>query len=300
MTRNMKRAWLCACLLPWANAVPAAASAAPDGAATGMVQPTAAQPGTPQLRVCADPANLPYSSRNQEGFENKIADLLAADMHRELRYTWDPQRKTFFRRTLLAGKCDVVISVPAILPVVATTKPIFSSSYVIVQRSNDPHRVVSLDDPYLRDARIGIQSVGLEGINTPPAMALGKRNLVQHLTGYQMWAEEGVTNPQGRIIDAVANGQIDVALVWGPFAGYFAKPYGDKLHLRALTGDSKLPDIAFTYAMAMGVRKSDVALRDMLQDAIDRHLPEIVAILEDFHIPLTPVSPQAITQTQTH
>lgn len=289
--RIMKQTLLYACLLPLTAALPAAAYAA-DGE-------TAA--AKPELRVCADPANLPYSDQKQEGFENKIANLLAADLHEELRYTWDPQRKTFFRRTLLAGKCDVVISVPAILPVVATTKPYFTSSYVIVQRSDDTHRVTALDNPYLRDAKIGIQSVGLEGINTPPAMALGRRNLVQHMSAYPMWADDKVQNPQGKIIDAVANGNIDVAFVWGPFAGYFAKPYGSKLHLQALTGDSKVPDIAFTYAMAVGVRKADVALRDRLQGALDRHAPEIAAILKDYNVPLTPVSAQqAVTQTQTH
>ncbi len=194
-----------------------------------------------------------------------------------------------------------MISVPAILPVVATTKAYFTSSYVIVQRSDDGHRVTALDDPSLHDAKIGIQSVGLEGINTPPAMALGRRNLVQHLTAYPMWAEDSVQNPQGKIIDAVASGKIDVALVWGPFAGYFAKSYGSKLHLQALTGDSKVPDIAFSYAMAVGVRKADVALRDRLQEAMDRHAPEIAAILKDYNVPLAPVSAQgAATQTQTH
>ncbi len=290
-SRIMKRALLAACLLPLAAALPVAAHAAPGEAPAAR----------PALRVCADPANLPYSDQKQEGFENKIATLLAADLHEDLQYTWDPQRKTFFRRTLLANKCDVVISVPAIMPIAAVTKPTFTSSYMIVQRSNDPHRITSLDDPYLRDAKIGIQSVGLEGINTPPGMALGHRNIVQHMRAYPMWADESVQNPQGKIVDAVASGEIDVAFVWGPFAGYFAKPYGDKLHLQALTGDSKMPEIAFTYAMAMGVRKTDVALRDRLQDAMDRHAPEIAAILHDYNVPLTPPSAQAaITQTQTH
>ncbi len=289
--RTMKRACLTACLLPLAAALPAAASAASGTAGADK----------PAFRVCADPANLPYSDRKQEGFENKIASLLAADLHEDLQYTWDPQRKTFFRRTLLANKCDVVISVPSILPVVAHTKPYFTSSYVMVQRSNDPHRVTSLEDSYLHDAKIGIQSVGLEGINTPPAMALGHRNLVAHMRAYPMWADDSVQNPQGKIVDAVASGEIDVAFVWGPFAGYFAKPYGDKVHLQPLTGDSKMPDIAFTYAMALGVRKTDLALRDRLQDAMDRHAPEIAAILHDYNVPLAPIAPQAaITQTQTH
>ncbi len=290
MNAHRMRGLLAACLLPLV-ALPVAAHAAPGTAPADR----------PALRVCADPANLPYSDQKQEGFENKIASLLAADLHEDLQYTWDPQRKTFFRRTLLANKCDVVISVPAMLPVVAHTRPYFTSSYVIVQRSDDPHRVIAFEDPYLHDAKIGIQSVGLEGINTPPAMALGHRNLVANMRAYPMWADDSVQNPQGKIIAAVASGEIDVAFVWGPFAGYFAKPYGDKLHVQPLTGDPKMPEIAFAYPMAVGVRKTDVALRDRLQDAMDRHAPEIAAILHDYNVPLVPVSPQAaVTQTQTH
>ncbi len=245
----------------------------------------------PALVVCADPSNLPYSDARRNGFENRIARLLAADLHETLRYVWSVQRRSFFRRTLLAGRCDVVISVPASLGIVETTRPYFTSSYVFVTRRGGRFNVASFDDPLLATARIGLQLLGAEGANPPPAIALASRGVTARIAGFPMWAGEGVANPQGKIIDAVADGRIDVAIVWGPFAGYFAKPYGDALRIVPITADPKMPDLPFMYAMAVGVRKADTALRDSLQAALDRRQPEIAAILRDYGVPLiTPAS----------
>ncbi|MEJ0048629.1 MAG: quinoprotein dehydrogenase-associated putative ABC transporter substrate-binding protein [Rhodospirillales bacterium] len=233
------------------------------------------------------------------GFENRIASLLASDLHAELRYTWNQQRRSFFRRTLLAGACDAVISVPAALPIVSATAPYFTSAYVFVTRRRDGHPIASFDDPFLRTARIGLQLVGADGANTPPAMALARRGITQRITGFPMWADAGVANPQGRIIDAVASGQIDVAIVWGPFGGYFAKPYADALRLDPIVSDPALPALAFTYAMAIGVRKTDPEMRDRLQGALNRHRGEIDAILRLYGIPLVPTAPAAIEAAAT-
>jgi quinoprotein dehydrogenase-associated probable ABC transporter substrate-binding protein len=263
-----------------AGLVAATAVHAADAPATG-----AAAPIRPMLAVCADPSNLPYSNDRQEGFENRIANLLAADLHADLRYTWFQEHSNFFRRSLFAGACDLVVSVPASLPIVAVTKPYFRSTYVAVTRANDSRHFSSFDDPWLRDARIGLQQVGKDGFTTPPALSLTLRSIDQHIVFFPMWADQSETEPQARIIDAVADGSIDVALVWGPFAGYFARNHPGALRIEPVSTDPRRPEVSFQFDMAIGVRKTDTAFRDRLQGAIDRHPTEIAAILHDYGIP---------------
>jgi quinoprotein dehydrogenase-associated probable ABC transporter substrate-binding protein len=257
------------------------------------------------LSVCADPANLPYSNQKQQGFENKIAAVLAADLNSDVSFFWFPQHANFLRRTLLGHNCDVLIAVPTALPGIAVTKPYFASSYVAVTRSKDANRFTSFDDKWLNDARIGLQMVGTDTATTPPVSALSARHLNQHIVGFQMWADSGVENPQGKIIDAVADNTIDIALVWGPFAGYFAKPHGTALTIAPILSDPKVPTQTYVFPMSVGVRKDDIALRDRLQLALDRHAPEIAAILHDDGIPTVPVPPATAPDTprsppQTH
>ena len=238
-----------------------------------------------ELAVCADPSNLPFSNDRQEGFENRIASLIAADLHATLRYTWNMQRRSFLRRTLQTGSCDVVIGVPAGLKGVLETRAFWSSSYVLVTARNRRLNLQSFDDPALRQLRIGLQALGAEGANTPPAASLARRGLTDNVVGYPMWAEEEIESPPARIIDAVASGELDTAIVWGPFAGYFAKRHGDRLAITTVASDPQLPTLAFNYAMAIGVRKNDAALRDELQEVLARRRADIDAILKDFGVP---------------
>ena len=241
------------------------------------------------LAVCADPGNLPYSSSKLDGFENRIAELLAADLHRTLRYAWAPQRRNFFSRTLLAGTCDVAISVPASLPqsmpAIAVTRPWFTSTYVAVTRTEDNRHFTGFDDAWLKSARIGLQLITGGDVNPPPAMSLSRRGITNNITGFSPWdiADDA---PQEKIIDAVANKSIDVALVWGPFGGYFAKPYGNALKIEPVTNDPAIPGLTFTFPMAAAVRSTDTALKDALQAAFDRNAPKIAAILHDYNIPI--------------
>jgi mxaJ protein len=254
----------------------------------------------PAFVVCADPANPPYSNKAGEGFENKIAALIAADMRVELSYFWFVAHKSFLRRTLLDGLCDAVISLPLGLPSVETTRPYFTSSFVAVTRANDARRFTSFDDSWLREARIGLPLVGHEGATTPPALSLSARGINEHITPFPMWSEEGDADPQGKIIQAVADGSIDVAFVWGPFAGHFAKPFGEALRVAPIVGDPKNPELAFAFPMAIGVRKSNADFRDRLQEALDRHGPEIEAILHDAGVPMiAAASPNAADAAKT-
>jgi mxaJ protein len=142
----------------------------------------------PALRVCADPNNLPFSNRNGEGFENRIASILADDMHRRLEYTWAPQWRGFVRKTLAARTCDVILGIPAESDRVLTTHPYYSSTYVFLSRRDRGPGIRSFDDPALRHSRIGIHFVGDDYANPPPAYALGRRHLAGHVVGYSLTA----------------------------------------------------------------------------------------------------------------
>ncbi len=271
--------------LAFSQALPARADDKPSTAQAAADVPA---PRT-QLSVCADPTNLPYSDREHPGFENKIAELLAADLHADLTYTWQRSYRAFLKRTLMANRCDVVMGVPTTLPGLAVTRPYYASTYVAVTRADDSRHVESFDDEWLKDAKIGVQLIGADDSATPPQSALAARNIGAHITGYAMRTSGPEINPQGRIIDAVADGSVDVAFVWGPIAGYFAKSHGDALKLDRITEDPKHAVITFVYPMSIGVRRDSTALRDRLQAALDRHKPEIAVILANYGIPAVPV-----------
>lgn len=175
----------------------------------------------PILRVCADPNNLPFSNQQQQGFENKLAQMLAAQLGAKLEYTWWSERQSFLKNSLEAGRCDLVMGLPASLPSVATSKPYYQSTYVFVSRHDRNLHVMSLDDSRLSKWRVGVHVVGND--YAPPAAALARRGITGNVIGFSLFGANGTTNPARKLIDAVANGQIDVAIVWGPFAGYFAK-----------------------------------------------------------------------------
>lgn len=241
--------------------------------------------GNGPLRVCADPNNLPFSDAQGRGFENAIARLLADDLHRPLAYTWWPQRRGFIRNTLKAGKCDVVIGVPTHLDMALTTMPYYRSSYVFVTRRDRHLDLRTLDDPRLRNLRIGVHAVGDDYANVPPAMALGRRGIVDNLHGYSIYGDYSKAAPSRALIDAVASGDIDVAIAWGPFAGYFAGEEKHPLTIRPVEGESD-PALPMTFAMSMAVRKDDTALRTVLDSFIARRHDAIDAVLDRYGIPV--------------
>ncbi|MBN8488520.1 MAG: quinoprotein dehydrogenase-associated putative ABC transporter substrate-binding protein [Burkholderiales bacterium] len=237
------------------------------------------------MAVCADPAALPYSNQRQEGFENRIARLLADDLGATLRFTWNMQRRGFLRRTLQAGACDVVIGVPAGLQGLLTGRPYYTSSFVFVTRAGlaVPQ---GFDDPLLRGQRIGVQVLGAEGANTPPVQALARRGLAEQVRGFPMWGPEEDETPMAHLVKAVADGSIDMALVWGPYAGYFAQRHGQKLRVTPILSDPRQPELAFRYPMSLGVRRGDAALLQTLQSVLDRRAAEVHRILQEFGVPL--------------
>ena len=244
-----------------------------------------------KLRVCADPDNLPFSNQKQEGFENKIAQVLAKDMHATLEYTWLKQRQSFIRQTLGAERCDVVIGVPRNYDRVLTTLPYYRSSYVMVFQTKRKFEIKSYDDPLLRELKVGLHAIGNDGSNSPPATAMGRHDLAKNIVGFSMWGDSTIKNPQGLIVDAVAEGKIDLAIVWGPFGGYFAKKYGHQLTVTPAPTDAGMPSMLFAYDISMGVRKGETKLVEKLESSILRNRQVIQKILSTYHIPLiTPFS----------
>jgi quinoprotein dehydrogenase-associated probable ABC transporter substrate-binding protein len=238
------------------------------------------------FRVCADPNNLPFSNQRQEGFENKIAELLAKEFRAELQYTWWPQRRGFLRNTLQAGSCDIVMGAPAGFDPVLTTQPYYRSTYVFVYPQHAEHHVASFDDPMLRQLKIGVHLIGDDYANSPPAHILSTKGIVDNVIGYSVFGNYAEDSPPGKIIDAVATGEIDVAIVWGPIAGYFVKKETTPLTLVPVPSEAASSNLPLSYNIAMGVRRKDTALKGKLDEALHRQANAIRKILEDYGVPL--------------
>jgi mxaJ protein len=239
-----------------------------------------------ELRVCSDPNNLPFSNREGAGYENKIAELLARELSATLRYTWWPQRRGFLRNTLNAGRCDVVIGFPTADPMVLATRPYYRSTYVFLSRRDRHLQIHSLDDPALRRLTIGLHFIGDDYHNTPPAQALARRGIVDQVVGYSIYGNYADPNPPARLVDAVAKGEVDIAIIWGPFAGYFGAREPVPLTLTPVTPVFDPPGLPFTFEISMGVRKADVELRSELDRVLDRRRTDVQRVLRRYGVPL--------------
>jgi quinoprotein dehydrogenase-associated probable ABC transporter substrate-binding protein len=244
-----------------------------------------------QFRVCADPNNLPFSNDRGEGFENKVADLVARQLGEQVSYSWWAQRRGFVRNTLKADRCDVIMGVPVGLGMgVATTRPYYRSSYVFAYRKDRKLDLSSMTDPRLHKLKIGVHLLGDDGFNTPPAHALGQQGIIDNVTGYSIYGDYRNANPPARLIEAIATGEIDIAAVWGPLAGYFAQRSPVPLTLVPIADTDEYAPLAFQFDIAMGVRKQDGALKARLDDIIARNEPAIRALLESYGVPLAKTS----------
>ena len=238
------------------------------------------------LRVCADPNNMPFSNDRGAGFENKIAMLVAHELGRPLEYFWLPQRRGFVRNSLNAQRCDVVVGVPAQYGLLQPTKAYYRSSYAFVSRRDRHLRIDSFDAPSLERLTIGIQLSGNDYNNPPAAQALASRHLVQNLRGFTVYGDYSRPDPQREIVDAVADGRVDVAVVWGPLAGYYARQESTPIDVTPIAGGVNGQSSRFTFDIAMGVRRDDLKLRAALDDVIKRHGDDMRRILRGYGVPL--------------
>jgi mxaJ protein len=248
--------------------------------------PLTVPPSVPApLRVCADPNNLPFSNDRGQGFENRLAVMLAHDLGTTVEYTWWAQRRGFIRNTLTARLCDVIMGVPRRVEMAMTTRPYYRSTYVTVARRDRQVRVASLDDPVLRHLRIGVQMIGDDFANSPPAQALSARGLIDNVVGYSVLGDYSQPNPPARIVEAVTEGKVDVALVWGPLAGYFGRRQSVPLRLTALDPEGGGPSLPFAFEISMAVRRGDDERLRVLDAFIARRRGAIDRLLADYGVP---------------
>lgn len=234
------------------------------------------------LTVCDDPNNMPFSNREQQGLENKLVALLARDLHLQVRYVWWAQRRGFARNTLAQARCDLWPGVAQGVSNMQTSQPYYRSTYVFVTRAADNLRALSLDDARLRKLRIGVEMVGYNGANTPPALALAARGLTHNVRGFMLFGDYAQPNPTATIIDAVAHGTVDVALVWGPLAGYFAPRAATTLSLEPVADEPRLP---MSYNISVGLRRGETALAGKVDAALRSERGRVDALLRDYHFP---------------
>jgi mxaJ protein len=238
------------------------------------------------LTACADPNNLPFSNQAQQGFENKLAEMIASDLHAKLNYVWWAQRRGYVRNTLNERKCDFWPGIGSNVEMVATTRPYYRSTYMFVSRASEKLTGLTLDDARLKKLKIGVQMVGNDATNTPPAHALASRGIIANVRGYMLYGDYSKPNPPAEIVRAVERGDVDVALVWGPLAGYFAAQSPVPLRLEPVTpwmADMQWP---MQFDISVGVQNGNDKLLKEIDGILDRRSGDIRKLLASYHVPV--------------
>jgi quinoprotein dehydrogenase-associated probable ABC transporter substrate-binding protein len=231
------------------------------------------------FRACADPADLPFSNEAREGFENKIADLFAKKLGKGLAYTFYPNATGFIRNTLNAQRCDVVLGIALGDDLVQPTNPYYRTAYVAAYAKDGKFAGLdSLSDPRLKSARIGVIA------GTPPVTYLAVNALLGRITSYPLVVDTRYDSPNAKMMDDLDKGEIDVALMWGPLAGFYARKAHTAMATEPLLKEKDGPPLV--YRIAMGVRHSDQNWKRDLNKLILQNRAEIDAILTSYGVPL--------------
>jgi quinoprotein dehydrogenase-associated probable ABC transporter substrate-binding protein len=230
------------------------------------------------LRVCADPHDLPFSNDKGEGFENKIAELVAHDLGEKVQYTFFPDSQGFIRATLGHNRCDVIIGTVAGSGDVATTDAYYHTAYMMVTRRADNYATDNVGDWHIAGKRFGLIA------STPPTDLIVEHNLMDQTSIYQLMVDTRVQQPSHDMINDVVSGKVDVGLLWGPIVGYYVKH--DNLPLKVVFLSAAGSKVRLDYHIAMGVRPADVDFRRRLNGVIAKEQPQITKILQDYGVPL--------------
>jgi mxaJ protein len=232
------------------------------------------------LRVCAHPNNLPFSNHAKEGFENRIAELIARDLQRPLEYVWWEEGKPLDDRSFDDAQCDLLLGLSANGPAPGITKPYYGSSYVFVTRADRRLDIASLNDSRLEGLRIGVQITGDD--YSPPGYVLARRGLAGNLVAFRLLGDGA--NPPARIVDAVASGAVDIAAVWGPLAGYFAAKSDTRLVLTPISPATAL-GIPLAFDVSAAVKPSEAALKTDVERSLRAECGAIGKILDSYGVP---------------
>jgi quinoprotein dehydrogenase-associated probable ABC transporter substrate-binding protein len=230
------------------------------------------------LTVCGDPNHMPFSNKAMEGFENRIAQLIADDLKRKLRYNWWPQTIGFVRNTLSVRLCDLVMGVTSVNELLQNTNPYYRSVYTLVYREDNGLRIMSLDDPALKNLKIGVVA------GTPPATLLSKYGLLDQVQPYHRTVDTRLYSPATDAVEDVAQGKIDIAVIWGPIAGYAASK--QETPLRVIPLPAKVDAIPLAFNVSMGIRRRETNWKHQLNQELEKLSAEIQEILLDYNIPL--------------
>lgn len=231
-----------------------------------------------ELRICADPNNLPFSNEREEGFENKIAQVMGNELNLPVSYFWFPQVIGFVRNTLRVRRCDLVIGTVAGDDIMQTTNPYYYSTYVMLFRSDKGWAPSGLDDPRLKTMRLGIVAA------TPPSDLLVRHGLIANAKPYALTVDTRYESPAREMVEDILSGEVDVGLLWGPIAGFYVKREKLPLTLTVLKSEPGAPRM--DYRIAMGVRANEPEWRRRVNAIILKRQPELTAILRDYGVPL--------------
>jgi quinoprotein dehydrogenase-associated probable ABC transporter substrate-binding protein len=244
------------------------------------------------LRVCADPRNLPFSNEKGEGFENKLAELLAEKLQKKLDYMYFPQATGFVRMTLGSHRCDVIMGFPQGDDLVQGTNPYYRTAYALVaKQGNGLDEVATLEDQRLKGRHIGIVA------GTPPATNMAVNGLMANAKPYPLMIDTRLDSSAEAMIKDLMAGEIDAGILWGPMAGFYAKKANPPLHVTPLVKETTGPRLV--YRIGMGVRTADQNWKRQLNRLIQENQPVINKILLDFGVPLLDENDRPITAEAT-
>lgn len=244
------------------------------------------------FRVCGDPANLPYSNQDEQGFENKIASLIAEEVKLPLRYFWMPQGPGFVRNTLGTKLCDVIVGYASGADAVQNTNAYYKSAFVLVTKKDGPLAgVETLSDPRLKGKRIGVVA------GTPAGDYMLRHGLMEKARPYPLIVDRRYESPSELMIKDVASGEVDAAILWGPNGGYFAKKSGVPLAVVPLVKEKDGPPMSFR--ITFGIRVGEIEWKRRLNEIIAKKQGQIDQILLDYGIPILNDDDTPITKART-